>query len=43
MLHVDENLIQVLKYRTLGDLPDLFAMEDGTKVTNPVQWEARRK
>ena len=43
MLHVDENLIQVLKYRTLGELPDLFTMEDGRKVTDLALWQERRK
>ena len=35
MLHMDENPIQVLSWRTLGKLLNRFTMEDGIKVTNP--------
>ena len=35
MRNFDENLIQVTEYEVLSKLPDLFTMEDGSKVTNP--------
>ncbi len=43
MYHFDEPLIQTLEYQLLSKLPDLFTMEDGTRVTTPEQWQDRRK
>lgn len=43
MRDFDESLIKTLDYQLLSKLPDLFAMEDGTRVTTPEQWQARRK
>lgn len=34
--------IQITKYEVLGNLPDPFLMKDGTRITDPAQWEARR-
>ena len=35
MRNFDENLIRIDSYEVLGQLPDLFTMEDGTKVMTP--------
>lgn len=43
MYDFDENLMQITNYETFGQLPDLFTMEDGTKVENEQQWQQRRK
>lgn len=43
MRNFDENLIQITECQVLSKLPDLFTMEDGTKVTTPEQWQLRRK
>lgn len=43
MYEFDENLIKILDCQVLGKLPDLFAMEDGSRVTTRQQWEARRQ
>lgn len=39
----DENLIQIKKNEVLGKLPNLFTMEDGSRVETPEQWKERRK
>ena len=39
----DETLIPILDYRVKQPLQDLFAMEDGSRVTTREQWEQRRK
>lgn len=38
-----EEKIKITKLDILGQLPDPFLMEDGTRITNPDQWEARRR
>lgn len=43
MRDFDENLIQTINYQVLGQLQDLFTMEDGTKVETREQWELRRE
>ena len=43
MFQFDESLIPLLEYRVAGELPDLFTMEDGTKVIDTAQWEQRRR
>lgn len=43
MRNFDENLIRIDSYEVLGQLPDLFTMEDGTKVENEQQWQQRRQ
>ena len=35
-------MLKVTKYETYGTLPDLFQFDDGTRVTCPAEWEARR-
>ena len=35
-------MLKVTKYETYGMLPDLFQFDDGTRVTCPAEWEARR-
>ena len=37
-----ENMLEVTSYEVLGKLPDLFQMDDGTRLTNPADWEKRR-
>ena len=43
MRNFDENLIRIDSYEVLGQLPDLFTMEDGTKVKTLEQWQQRRQ
>ena len=43
MRNFDENLIQIQKNEVLGKLPNLFEMQDGSKVETPEQWKKRRK
>ena len=43
MHEFDENLIQIKKNEVLGKLPNLFTMEDGSRVEMPEQWKERRK
>lgn len=38
-----EEKIKITDYKVLGKLPDPFVMKDGTRITDPSQWEARRK
>ena len=38
-----EERIKITDLKILGKLPDPFRMEDGTRITDPSQWEARRK
>ncbi|MBR5881788.1 MAG: hypothetical protein IKZ16_08865 [Clostridia bacterium] len=35
-------MLKLTKYETWGTLPDLFTFDDGTRMTSPEQWEARR-
>lgn len=42
MEHKIENMVEVTSYEVLGKLPDLFQMDDGTRLTNPADWEKRR-
>jgi len=34
--------IKITEYRVLGNLPDPFMMKNGTRISDPSQWEARR-
>lgn len=43
MWDYDETLIQTTQYQLLDKLPDLFTLENGTKVTDLSQWQARRQ
>lgn len=36
-------MLKLTKYETYGTLPDLFMFDDGTRMTSPDQWEARRQ
>ena len=38
-----EEKIKITNLEILGKLPDPFLMEDGTRISDPTQWEARRK
>ncbi len=38
-----EKIIEVTQYDVYGNLPDVFMMEDGTRVKTPEDWEKRRK
>lgn len=40
---VPEDLITVTKYDVLGELPDPFLMNDGSRVSSAADWEKRRK
>ncbi len=35
-------MLKLTKYETWGKLPDLFTFDNGTRMTSPDQWEARR-
>ena len=35
--------IQTVSYTELGKLPNPFVMDDGTPITSPAQWPARRE
>ena len=37
-----DNMLEVTSYEVLGKLPDLFQMEDGSRLTDPADWEKRR-
>jgi hypothetical protein len=39
---VRENLLNVTGYEVLGKLPDPFVMDDGRRISDPSEWEARR-
>jgi len=43
MFQFDETLIPLLECKVAGELPDLFTMEDGSKIIREEQWEKRRK
>lgn len=43
MADFNETLIRTLDYQVLSSLPDLFTMEDGTKVLSRDQWQLRRQ
>ena len=43
MFDYDENLISFAEYEVLGKLPDPFLKEDGTRITDPKEWEEQRK
>ena len=38
-----EEKIKITVLKILGNLPDPFLMKDGTRISAPAQWEARRK
>ncbi len=38
-----ENMLKVTKYEVLGQLPDLFTAEDGSRVKTLADWAKRRK
>ncbi len=37
-----EEKIKITEYKVLGKLPDPFLMKNGTRITDPAQWETRR-
>ena len=39
---VSEDLLKITDYKLLGKLPDPFLMNDGSRVSDPSGWEARR-
>ena len=39
---VTPDMLHLTKYEVYGKLPDLFTFDDGTRMTSPMQWEARR-
>ena len=43
MFSYDENFVSFPKYEVLGKLPDPFLKEDGTRVSDPKEWEEQRK
>ncbi len=42
MAEVHEDLIQIKKYELLGELPDPFVFDDGTRMTSAEDWSRRR-
>lgn len=42
MANKKDTMLEVTSYEVLGKLPDLFQMDDGTRLTDPVDWEKRR-
>lgn len=43
MTNYDENLIKITEYEVLGKLPDPFLKADGTRISDPSEWEDLRK
>lgn len=43
MTNFDENLIKITEYKVLGKLPDLFAKENGERISKKEEWEEQRK
>lgn len=39
---IHENLIEITKYELMGELPDPFVFNDGTRLTDPADWPRRR-
>ncbi len=39
---IHEDLIKIEKYELLGELPDPFVFNDGTRLTDPADWPRRR-
>ena len=37
-----EKIIDILNYELLGELPDPFLFDDGSRLTNPADWKRRR-
>ena len=37
-----DTMLQVTSYEVLGQLPDIFTMDNGERLTNPAEWEKRR-
>ena len=40
---VSKDMLHLTKYEVYGKLPDLFTFDDGTRMTSPAEWPARRK
>ncbi len=40
---VTPDLLKITEYELLGKLPDPFVMDDGTRITDPKDWEKRRE
>ena len=40
---VSKDMLHLTKYEVYGKLPDLFTFDDGTRLTCPEQWPARRR
>lgn len=43
MFEYDDDLTPVVSYDVLGELPDPFAMDDGSRVKSHADWERRRR
>ncbi|MBR2406603.1 MAG: hypothetical protein IKB04_06165 [Clostridia bacterium] len=43
MVDFDENLIKLTELNVLGELPDPFLADDGTRISGIEQWEERRR
>lgn len=43
MINYDENLIKITGHEVLGKLPDIFLKEDGTRISDPSEWDEHRK
>lgn len=39
---VNENLLKITEYKLLGELPDPFVKDNGGRIADPSEWEARR-
>jgi hypothetical protein len=39
---IHENLIEITRYECMGELPDPFVFNDGTRMTDPAEWPRRR-
>jgi hypothetical protein len=40
---VTRDYLKITEYKLLGELPDPFMMDNGSRMTDPSQWEERRK
>lgn len=40
---VEQTMTKITDYRVLGKLPDPFLSEDGARLTDPTEWQSRRK
>ena len=42
MSHINEDLIKITEYKVLGQLPDPFLREDGTRASTPEEFEEHK-